>query len=84
MAALVRTRNYQFRFRSARTSDMPLKTINIINKLDRRLPHGHAANPATKRYSKTAMPTLLGANLQQIRFNHTVKTNPIVPINSVK
>ena len=63
---------------------MPLKTINIINKLDRPLARCRTANSTIKRYSKTAMPTLVGANLQQIRCNHTVKTNPIVPINSVK
>ena len=33
MAVLIKTGNHQFRFRTARTGDMPLETIDIFNKL---------------------------------------------------
>ena len=48
------------------------------------MPCSRAAKPAIKRYNKTAMPTLIRADLQKIRDNFTVKPNPIIPVNSIK
>ena len=60
---------------------MPVKLVNIINKLDLFQARRRPADPPVKRDHQTAMTTLIGPDFQQPLVNNSVKPDPVKPVN---
>ncbi len=56
------------------------KRLDISDQLHLPGARRRAANPAGKRDHQTAVPALIGPDLQQLRRHHPVKPGPVEPV----